>query len=54
MADCDLARAGCRRLRLFRRSRSVNFIDQDVPAGGMTATTDFTGHIARGGLNYRL
>lgn len=32
---------------------SVNFIDHDVSGGAMTATTGFTAHIARAGLNYR-
>ena len=32
---------------------SVSFIDHDVRGGAMTATTGFTAHIARAGLNYR-
>ena len=34
-------------------SRSVTFADQSMPGSALTATSGFTAHIARGGINYR-
>ena len=34
-------------------NRSVTFADQGVAGSALTATSGFTAHIARGGLNYR-
>ena len=34
-------------------NRSVTFADQGIPGSALTATSGFTAHIARGGINYR-